>query len=449
MNPGKVSPSRAPRRSPRDLWKSRTLLLGVITALVLALILVIRTRLSKVELPAVSLVTLDSDSANSLRRALDRVRADRRSSQAWGRLGMLLKAFEFPDPAETCLREAEKLDPKEPRWPYLQATLSRARTTSTILDAFRRTVALCGNEPEMPRLRLARLLAENGQENEAQEQLDQLLRAKPDFAPAQLLRAQLSDRQHEWNEALKRAQRITASPYTAKAAWTLLSSLHRRTGDTNAAVLASRRALTAAPDATPPDLFEDEVTALRSDARSLSDRAQNFLMARRPRDAQPLINRLVQEHSDFPETWLLLGRAQYLQNQPGPAEQSLRKYLAIEPQSVNGQFQLGMTLLAQKRYPEAVAAFRQAVSLKADFGPAFLNLGFALAKSGDIREAVAAFHEGIRHNPEIIDGYVLAADLHLQLGEKEDAAALAKLAESIDPENPRLPVLRERLERNQ
>jgi tetratricopeptide (TPR) repeat protein len=361
---------------------------------------------------------------------------------------MLLKAFEFSDAAEICLQEAEKLNHKEPRWPYLQATLSRARTTSSVLDALRRTVALCGNDPEMPRLRLARLLAESGQENAAKEQLNHLLGAKPDFAPAQLLQAQLSERQHDWNDALRRAQAITGSPYTAKTAWTLVSSLYRRAGDTNAAVLATRRALAAAPDARPPDLFEDEVTALRSDARSLSDRAQNFLMARRAREAQPLINRLVQEHSDFPETWLLLGRAQFLQNQPGPAEKSLRKYLAIEPRSVNGQFQLGMTLLAQKRYPEAVAAFRQATLLKADFGPAFLNLGFALAKSGNPREAVAPFHEAIRHNPEIIDAYFLAADLHLQLGETADADALAKLAERIDPENPRLPVLRERLERH-
>jgi len=169
-------------------------------------------------------------------------------------------------------------------------------------------------------------------------------------------------------------------------------------------------------------------------------------MAGRVVEAVPLVNRLVQEHPDFAETWLLLGRTQYLQNQPVAAEGSFRRFLEMDAQSVNGHFQLGMSLLAQKRYPEAVARFRQATSLKRDFGPAFFNLGFALAKSGQQREAVAAFEEAIRQSPEIIDSYILLADLHLQLGEKEQAVELAKLAEQVNARDPRLPALRRKIE---
>jgi len=53
--------------------------------------------------------------------------------------------------------------------------------------------------------------------------------------------------------------------------------------------------------------------------------------------------------------------------------------------------------------------------------PAFFNLGFALAKSGKTREAVAPFREAIRQNPEMIDAYILLADLHVQLGEDGEA----------------------------
>ena len=186
--------------------------------------------------------------------------------------------------------------------------------------------------------------------------------------------------------------------------------------------------------------------ALRSDPRSLSDRAQAYLMAGRAADARPLVDRLVREHPDFAETWLLLGRAQYLQNQPAAAEQSFRRFLQMDSQSVNGHFQLGMSLLAQKRYPEAVATFQYATGLKRDFGPAFFNLGFALARSGKPREAIPAFQEAIRYNPEIIDAYILLADLHLQLGERAEAIDLAKLAEQLDPGDRRLPTLRRKIE---
>jgi tetratricopeptide (TPR) repeat protein len=84
--------------------------------------------------------------------------------------------------------------------------------------------------------------------------------------------------------------------------------------------------------------------------------------------------------------------------------------------------------------------------LKHDFGPAFFNLGFALAKSGKTQEAVAPFQEAIRQNPEMIDAYILLADLHLQLGEKAQAIALADLAERLDPADRRLPTLRQKLQ---
>lgn len=323
------------------------------------------------ELPEIPTAGLDTAAVNLIQRHLDEVRAAPRSGKAWGKLGAILRSFGFREQAGQCLAEAERLDPKEPRWPYLQATLRSGESPSVALAKFCRAVALCGNDPEMPRLRLARLLAETGQQGKAREELRQLLRAKPDSGPARLLMAQISQARGEWDQAIDMAKAGATNPYTARAAWTLLSALHRRRGDTNAAEFASRRAGAVTPDAVWPDPFEDDVLALRSDARSLSDRAQSYLMAGRPADAMPLVNRLVREHSDFAETWLLLGRAQYLQNQPVAAEQSLRRFLQLDPASVNGHFQLGMSLLAQKRYEEAAATFRHATTLKRDFGPAF------------------------------------------------------------------------------
>jgi len=396
--------------------------------------------------PKIATNGLNAAAVTLIQRQTDEVRANPRSGAAWGKLGAVLKSFGFREEAGRCLAEAERLDAKEPRWPYLQATSSEP--TSAAAARLRRAVALCGNEPEMPRLRLAQLLAETGQQDEASDQLRQLLSAKPYSGPARILMAHICQARGEWDEATTMARGCTTNPYTARAAWTLLAALHRRQGDTNAAQLASRRAGAVAPDAPWPDPFEDEVLAWRNDARSLSDRAQAYLMAGRPADALPLVNRLAEQHSDFPETWLLLGRTQFLQNQPGAAEKSFRRFLELDPVSINGHFQLGMSLLAQKQYPEAVETFRHATSLKRDFGPAFFNLGFALAKSGKQREAIPAFQEAIRHNPEMIEAYILLADLHLQLGQKAEAVGLAELAERLDPSDRRLPALRQKIRQN-
>ena len=389
-------------------------------------------------LPNIPTAGLDPAAAKLIQQHLDEVRAKPRSADAWGKLGALLKSYTFREQAETCLSQAARLDDKNPRWPYLLGTLG-----VDPLRNFRRAIALCGNEPEMPRLRLARLLAESGQPDAARSELQDLLRAKANSAPARLLLAQMSK---DTKEAIAMAQACATNSYTARSAWTLLSTLYRRQGNTNAADLASRRAAASTGDAPWPDPFEEEALALRSDARSLSDRAQSYLMAGRAGEAMPIVNQLVRTHPNFSETWLLLGRAQYLQNQHAAAERSLRHFLEIDPGSVNGHFQLGMSLLAQKRYDEAAATFQHATSLKRDFGPAFFNLGFALAKSGKPREGVSAFQEAIRHNPEMLDAYILLADLHVQLGQKAEATQVADQAERLNPNDRRLPTLRQKIQ---
>ncbi len=398
-------------------------------------------------LPAIATTGLEANASALLQRHLDDLRMAPRSGAAWGKLGAILKAYGFREQAGHCLAEAERLDRTEPRWPYLHGALRAGDSTVFALARFRRAVALCGNEPEMPRLRLARRLAETGRENEGREELRQLLKAKPGSGPARLLMAQFHSARGEWTEALALASGCVTNPHTARAAWTLLASLHQRRGDTNAAVLAGRRAGAVTPDVRWPDPFEEEITAMRGDASSLSSRAQSLLMAGRPADALPLIQRLVREHPTHSQTWLLLGRAQNLQNQPGAAEQSLRRFLQLEPASVNGHFQLGMSLLAQQRFPEAVATFRQAIALKPDFGPAFFNLAFALVKSGQPRDAVTAFREAIRHNPEKVDSYILLADLQLQFGDKAEVLRLAEQAQRIESSDPRLAMLRAKIQR--
>src|SRR5438045_4087886 len=45
------------------------------------------------------------------------------SAEAWGKLGMVLIGHGLPvEASNACLAEAERLDPRQPRWPYLQAT---------------------------------------------------------------------------------------------------------------------------------------------------------------------------------------------------------------------------------------------------------------------------------------------------------------------------------------
>ena len=395
--------------------------------------------------PEIALASVGAETAALISKYREAVRQDPSSGFKWGQLGGVLKLSGFPDEAALCLAEAAKREPNEPRWPYLQATLRK--DDATAIAHLQRAVSLCQNSPEYPRLLLARWLTEAGQGKEARRHAQELLQARPDCLPARMLLAQLSQAQGNWKDAAELATPCLTNPHTARAAWTLMALAQGQLGDTNAAQLASVKAAGLPADVPWPDPFEQEVQRWRSDPRSISDRAQQHLVAGRPEAALPLIDQLFREHPGFSETWLLLGRAQYLQKQPAAAEATLLRYLEMDPTSANGHFQLGMSRLALGNLDGAIAAFRGAIAHKPDFGPAHFNLGFALVKSGRTQEAVGPFKEAIRQNPEFTDAYILLADVHVQLGDLREAERLADLAARLNPNHRGLPGLRQKIGR--
>src|SRR5580704_855316 len=51
--------------------------------------------------------------------ARNSVISEPRSGQAWGDLGLVFRAHRFNDQSNVCFAEASRLDPSNPRWPYL------------------------------------------------------------------------------------------------------------------------------------------------------------------------------------------------------------------------------------------------------------------------------------------------------------------------------------------
>jgi tetratricopeptide (TPR) repeat protein len=421
-----------------------------LSALVLALVVVsawIAVYRNTTALPHVDLQGLDPRVAEIIKVHLQNVRDEPRSAQAWGSLGSVLQTYSMVAPARICLAEAERIDPKEPRWPYFQSLLLTSEAPEQALAKLCRAVELCGNVPEAPRWRLASLLAEAGRWDEAERELEELLRAKPDFTPAILVRARRAQAQGNLSEAVALARRCSEDPRTARSAAVLLANLYLRQGDTNSAVMARARIASLPADQSVGDPYLAEAARLRGDPRVLTEQAHPLLAAGRTQEAASVIQQLQTEHSDYPETWLLVGRLQILKKDFGAAEQSLQRHLELDPQSIQGVFQLGLAQMGLGRFDVAAETFSKATVLKPDFGPAFYNQGFAFTRTGKFREAVPPFREAIRFNPERIDSYLMLADTHIRIGESDEALKVLQQAEPLNPSHPGLRQLREKADR--
>lgn len=362
------------------------------------------------------------------------------SGEAWGELGALLKSYELRDSALKCLKEAERLESQEGRWPYLIGLILATEEPRAAIEKVRRALELSGH-PAM-RLRLGKMLAEDGQLEAAERVLESGMR----HAPTRLALAHVVHQRGDLQKAEEHARACTQDGRTAHGAWTLLAVICQRTGRPEAAKEAGQRAEQAPPEPKETDPFEAEVMATRSDPRWLSDTAQQYLRAGQFTAARSVIAQLTNAHPHFAESWLVLGRLQLMEKRPVEAERSIRRHLSLEPESLNGTFQLARTLQEQGKFAEAAEVFERTTKMKPDFGPGWFNLAVCLAKSGRKTDAMGPFRQAIRHNPEYLDSYILLADLHAQAGDADTALDLLNQADALRPGDARVRSMKRRIQ---
>jgi eukaryotic-like serine/threonine-protein kinase len=109
------------------------------------------------------------------------------------------------------------------------------------------------------------------------------------------------------------------------------------------------------------------------------------------------------------------------------AEKAVREALRLQPSMYEAHYHLGRALLAQQRYPEAIAAFQQARELSPEAWTSDLGLGQVYLAQGDYDKALAALQKNVR--PAGINYFWLGA-AYAARGDKEKA--LATLQKALD-----------------
>jgi spermidine synthase len=98
------------------------------------------------------------------------------------------------------------------------------------------------------------------------------------------------------------------------------------------------------------------------------------------------------------------------------------------------QFNLGLAYAGARRYPEAEAAFRQAIALSPDDAyHAYSSLSRLLIEVGRMEEAVSAAEESIRHDPTYLWAHFNRAWALENLGRFHEAAAGYETTLKIEP----------------
>ncbi len=444
-----------PSPATRPPVRRRRLLLGLLLVGVLLgaagiTWAVVRTRTA---LPAPPAVPDDAEPAvrAALQRMRQAVREAPRSAEAWGRLAQVFLANELEEEACLCAAVAQRLDPRNPRWPYYQGgVLVNQGERDKALPLLRRAADLDeGEGGQAPRLLLAETLLGLGRLDEAESELKAVQARQPQDVRLLFDLGLLAVARQDWGEARPRLLRCRNSPLSRQKALIQLSGVCLRLDDPGSAAKFRALADRLPRDADWSDPFVGEYLAFAIKKRSLYRRAEDLEAQGRYLEVAEVLRPLTEEYPDDDLAFLMRGKALAQAGKNDAAETYLRKALALAPGKVQAHHYLSLLLFrkgeaATKRgsasgetkplFEEAIREARQALALKPDYGVAYMALGLALRQLGRKAEALEAFRQAVRCNPE-------HGELHYHLGVAlaeagQAAAARQRLRQALRFEAP-------------
>lgn len=85
------------------------------------------------------------------------------------------------------------------------------------------------------------------------------------------------------------------------------------------------------------------------------------------------------------------------------AEKSYRNVIAIEPNHINAQNNLGNLLKQQGRFDEAIVCYQQALEADPNFALAHFNLATAFLDKGEIMGAITHYKKALQNQPNLVE----------------------------------------------
>jgi tetratricopeptide (TPR) repeat protein len=372
------------------------------------------------------------------------------SGAAWGKLGMVFAAHGFDQQAVSCYVQAERFDPANPRWPYLHGVPLLSQRPAEGIALMRHALELAETSDDRAAIlfRLARVLIENDELDEAERHLYALSTLEPDGPRVHFALGLLAVARDNQDMAQQHLGSLTESPFAGKQACALLANLSH--ANMQVARTYQQRADKLPLDMAWPDHFEGEMRNLKVDR--LSRIAPFYELQRQGRASEALdfLRKFVAESPDD-EVTFTFGLELYKAGAFDEAIDALRLAIRLDPRNVKSHLFLGAALCrsgekrlkepggkasALEMFRQAVAAIDHALALQSDVGYSHLTRGQALKHLGRTEESLKELRHAILCQSESTEMHVALGEALAEAGQMDEALVhlenAVRLAGSVD-----------------
>lgn len=401
-------------------------------------------------IPQVSLDRAGPAARKAIQEAEDLVGRKPKSGVAWGRLGMVLLAHNFEEPAGICFMAAHELDSTSSRWPYYAGVTLAISDPQQALVHFATSAKLAPEEP-WPKFRQAELLMDFQRLDEAEQVLNSISLLEPsDRLIYDQVRLVLLRQNPELLKQLPVEQlRQLQAGSNRRACLELLAQVWHRLGRKSESDAVARQLRAESPRTEGwDDPYVAEVFAMRKDPLWQADLARKAFAAGQTEEALRRLTDLVADHPDDPQWAIELARMWGRLGKSSNAKSVLLAAAKQHPNSAELYFELGNLQHQSSDWPSAVKSYSAATRLKPDYGLAYYNLGQTHLQWQHPDEALAAFQQALRCQPDLAVAHLNLGELLIQRGKPTDLAAARQHLErslKLAPKDRRAAELLERL----
>ena len=341
-------------------------------------------------------------------------------AQAYGELAMTCHAQQFSACAEVAYGNANRLAPRELRWPYLLAHLyadsARRQEAAALFEA---ALALDGNDA--PTLfSLGELLLKRGDLERARA-LFVKLKDRPDSRAAAMAGlGRVAMASHEPHAAIAHFEEALALWPSASRLRYPLAMAYRAVGDAARASQALQAYSPSSDEPTPSDPAVDAMGAKVASSRALLRLGQRYSNAQHPELAVPMFQAAARANPQDAEVLVNLGTALANLARLDEAQVALRDSLQHADGDAHVHFALA-TVYDRKGLDElASGAYTAALRIDPGHAQALLYLADLHMRGGDFEGAVAQYRKALHAAPAARTRMSLALAL-LRLGRDRDA----------------------------